>query len=115
MLDDNWELISGEVAHEIEVLNLANQVNVIEAVVKFLIHHHGFDEVTGGSKGCPNEMALKEFHRTATFLLLEQPGQYREVAVHLKTETGTIAYVPPIHETVPKHMNDFFRNISETS
>lgn len=41
MFDTNWELITGDTAHDIEVLNLANQANVIEALVRFFLHHRG--------------------------------------------------------------------------
>lgn len=65
MKDDNWELVAGDDAHEIEVLNYSSQINVIEALVRYTIHHHGTTE--DGCPGHPNERALRELHRTARY------------------------------------------------
>jgi len=108
MIDDNWELIDGTTAHEIEVLNYSNQVNVIEALVKFLIHHFGVDQ--NGCKGAPNLTTLKEFHRTATLFLLAKPGEFREEQVWVKKGT-VIVHTPPPHPEVQKWMDDFFGKI----
>jgi Fic family protein len=111
MLDDNWELINGPVAHEIEVINYGNQVNLIEALMKFAVHHDGV-----GPQGCPrpiNTRALKELHRTGTVLLLDKPGEYRTVPVHLKKPDGTIVHQPPPAEEVPELMDGFERALIE--
>ncbi|WP_082731735.1 MULTISPECIES: Fic family protein [unclassified Sphingomonas] len=106
MFDTNWELIDGETAHEIEVLNLANQANVIEALVRFFLHHQGADD-----QGChvhPNATAMKELHRTATFLLLARPGELRASEVHVGDGAGNIVLEPPAAELVPGLLEQFF-------
>lgn len=111
MIDDNWDLINGEAAHAIEVLNYSNQVNVIEALVRLLTHRHGV-----GDQGCnasPNINVLKEFHRTATLFLLHKPGEYRTNQVHVATQDGVIVHMPPPHNEVEGHMENFFRLIHE--
>ena len=111
MFDSNWELIDGETAHEIEVLNLANQANVIEALVRFFLHHRGADE-----HGChvhPNSKALSELHRTATFLLLERPGELRTSEVHVGDEAGNVILQPPPAVQVPEILEQFFSGLSE--
>ena len=50
MIDDNWEMIDGDAAHDIEVLNYSNQVNVIEALVHLLMHHHMGDASSYGGR-----------------------------------------------------------------
>jgi Fic family protein len=110
MLDSNWDLIDGEVAHEIEVLNYSNQVNVIEALVRFLMHHH-----PGGEKGCaaaPHINVVREFHRTATLFLLEKPGDFREEEVLVKSSSGVIVHEPPTHTEVQLLMEMFFADIT---
>lgn len=106
MIDDNWDLISGEDAHAIEVLNYSNQVNVIEALVRLLIHQFGVDD--NGCPGCPNLSVLKEFHRTATLFLLNEPGAFREEQVYVNTSEGVTIHLPPPHEEVGAHMENFF-------
>ncbi|KMS54067.1 Fic family protein [Sphingobium cupriresistens] len=109
MIDDNWDLINGEAAHAIEVLNYSNQVNVIEALVRLLTHNHGIDE-----KGClvgPNVNVLREFHRTATLFLLHHPGEFRTDQVHVATQDGRVVHMPPSHDEVATHMTRFFQLI----
>lgn len=110
MLDNNWELINGPVAHEIEILNYANQVNVIEALVRFIVHQDG-----GGPDGTPNPLnclALRELHRTGTFLLLAQPGEYRTTQVNVCNANGEVIYECPPPEHVPALMEDFQNGIA---
>ncbi len=105
MKDDNWELITGDDAHEIEVLNYSSQVNVIEALVRFIIHHGGT-----GTQGCPdhpNETSLRELHRTGTLFLLREPGQYRAEGV-VVAAGSVVIHTPPEHDVVPGHMADLF-------
>jgi hypothetical protein len=93
MIDDNWELINGPEAHEIEVLNYSSQINVLEALVKFTLHHnpdHG-----NGSTGYPNANSLNEIHRTGTLFLLERPGEFRNVEVAVQMADGTVVHQPP--------------------
>ena len=104
MIDDNWELISGETAHEIEVLNYSNQVNVIEALVRFLMHHAGPSE--NGCKLSPNLTVLSEFHRTATLFLLEKPGAYRDSEVVVQ-KGGVVVHTPPTYDLVEQEMESF--------
>lgn len=107
MIDDNWELIDGDAAHAIEVLNYANQVNVIEALVHLLMYHHKGED--GGCKNSPNSNVLKEFHRTATLFLLNKPGEYREEPV-VVSAGGVVIHDPPPWEKVADHIENFFPN-----
>lgn len=106
MIDDNWELISGEAAHEIEVLNYSNQVNVIDALVHLLMHHHQGED--GSCTHSPNEKVLREFHRTATLFLLENPGSFRDTEVVVKRSDGTVVHTPPTVEHMQGHLDQFF-------
>ncbi len=110
MLDPNWDLIDGEAAHAIEVLNYANQINVIEALFRFAMHHGGTDKL-GGCKNWPNDQACCELHRTGTLFLLKAPGVYRDVPVEVGNGTE-VFYVPPPHEQVPVHMKTFFDELN---
>lgn len=111
MIDDNWDLINGEAAHAIEVLNYSNQVNVIEALVHLLIHQFGVTD--GGCAGSPNLRTLKEFHRTATLFLLQHPGEFRDMQVWVKAADGTVIHTPPPPEEVQQHMESFAAKIGE--
>lgn len=106
MLDSNWELASGDVAHTIEVLNYSNQVNVIEALVRLLMQHHPVGD--SGCEGCPTLSVVKEFHRTATLFLLERPGQYRgageDVSVY---KDGLVVHQPPPHPDFEAALDQF--------
>jgi Fic family protein len=105
MLDSNWELINGAPAHHIEQLNAANTINVLEALVTFLISYNKPNEVPYA----PNEMALRELHRCGTLFLLEKPGEYREVPVQVANlQTGQVIYQAPPSAEVPKLVQDFF-------
>lgn len=104
MLDSNWDLINGEVAHEIEVLNHANQINVMEALVRYFTHHAPPQE--GGCPVTPNSNALRELHRTGTLFLLESPGEFRVTEVHIANATK-IVHTPPSYTQVPKLMEEF--------
>ncbi len=106
MLDDNWDLISGTTAHEIESLNFINQINLIEALFKFLVHYGEIKDT--GCTHIPNETALKEIHRAGTIFLLDKPGEYRQVPVCLKTKEGQVTYIPPNFSEVPALMEEFF-------
>lgn len=107
MYDSNWDLVDGETAHQIEVLNHANQVNVIEALVRYLLHHSPAQPATGCGHS-PNEVALKELHRTGTLFLLDKPGEYREGEVHVAA-AGKVVHEPPKAAEVQGRMNQFFQ------
>jgi Fic family protein len=110
MNDDNWELMDGSAAHEIEVLNYSNQVNVIEALVHYFMHHY-----TGTDGACthyPGEWTLKEFHRTATLFLLRKPGRFRDVEVAVRTHGGTVVHTPPPVPEMQGHVDAFFGILS---
>lgn len=111
VIDDNWDLINGEAAHAIEVLNYSNQVNVIEALVHLLIYQYGVGDA--GCVAAPSGATLKEFHRTATLFLLNEPGEYRTQQVWVKKPDGTIVHTPPAAETVAEHMDKFSQKILE--
>lgn len=112
MIDDNWELINGPDAHEIEVLNYSSQINVLEALVKFTIHHHPLVG-GGGSPGYPNAKALNEIHRTGTLFLLAKPGEFRDVEVHVQQVDGTIVYQPPLSVEVSDHVDEFVKALGD--
>lgn len=107
MLDSAWDLIDGNTAHDIEVLNYSNQVNVIEALVRFLLHHAG-PQANPACPMYPSEQALKELHRTGTLFLLAKPGEYRDVQVYVRAPDGTIMHTPPAPDAVQGWMDDFF-------
>ncbi len=112
MFDSNWDLINGPDAHEIEVLNHANQINVMEALVRLLMHHGPPVD----NKGCllyPNADALRELHRTGTLFLLERPGEWRDVDVHVGKADGTITYRPPPWQEVPAHAAQFVVDLAK--
>jgi Fic family protein len=112
MIDDNWELITGEAAHEIEVLNYSNQVNVIDALVHLLMHHHrGTD---GSCTHAPSLRVLQEFHRTATLFLLEKPGEFRDGEVVVRKGDGTVVHTPPSVETMSDYLTAFFDRLTST-
>ncbi len=107
MPDDNWELLNGPDAHHIERLNAASTLNVLEALVTFLIAHQQSD-----IPHMPNEAALKELHRSSTLFLLRQPGEYRNGPVNL-IKQGVVVYEPPPHEEVQEHMDRFFDELAK--
>lgn len=111
MKDDNWELIEGPPAHRIEILNYLSQVNQIEAMVVYSLHHHPSDK--HGTSRHLNQVALRELHRTGTFLLLKKPGQYREGGVVLELPDGKVIYEPPSHAEVEHYLDIFFNALSE--
>jgi Fic family protein len=112
MRDPNWDLIDGEAAHEIEYLNYANQINVIEALFKLLVHQY---PVTDGN-GCsayPNAQALRELHRVGTLFLLAHPGEFRDTEVNVQTVNGVVVYQPPSAAEVPGHIDEMIADIDE--
>ncbi|WP_337848127.1 Fic family protein [Sphingomonas sp.] len=109
MIDDNWEMVAGNAAHEIEVLNYSNQVNVIEALVHLLMHHYKGPD--GACLHYPAVAVLKEFHRTATLFLLHQPGEFRDSEVVVKKGDGTVVHTPPPATDVADHVSKFFAEI----
>jgi Fic family protein len=111
MNDDNWELIKGVAAGRIEILNYLSQVNQIEAMVLYSLHRHPSKK--HGSTRHLNQKALKELHRTGTFLLLEKPGEYRQTDVHVFLANGTIIYEPPPPEKIEAHLESFFKKLGE--
>jgi Fic family protein len=111
MIEDNWDLVTGNAAHEIEVLNYSNQVNVIDALVHLLMHHHTAED--GGCASPPNENVLREFHRTATLFLLNSPGSFREVQVHVRAPDGTVIHTPPEPKDVQVHIDQFFEELQK--
>lgn len=108
MQDDNWELIKGPPAHRIEILNYLSQVNQIEALVVFSLYHN-----PDGSTKHPNQRALKELHRTGTFLLLKKPGEFRDTPVVLELANGDIVYEPPAAADVEKYLGLFFEELNQ--
>lgn len=108
MKDDNWDLINGPIAHEIEVLNYSNQINNIECLFKYLSY-----------KGrelkrelFPTESALTELHRTGTLFLLDKPGAYRDIEVHVGNGE-IVVHQPPTYSEIPMHIEEFFGTLSK--
>jgi Fic family protein len=94
MNDSNWDLINGSDANDIEVLNLSNQVNVIEALTKYMLHF--YKKADGSCEKHIGIAELKELHRTATLFLLEFPGNFRDIEVHVNRKNGTVFEPPPV-------------------
>jgi Fic family protein len=105
MLDSNWDLINGPDAHHIEALNAANTINVLEALITFMLHHR--------PAVIPTERALCELHRSGTLFLLQEPGRYRETEVYLADGAGNVYHEPPLYTQVQAYMDDFFKKIDE--
>lgn len=104
MIEDNWDLITGQPAHAIEVLNYSNQVNVIEALVHLMMFHK-----RGSGNSCiepPPVWTLREFHRTATLFLLLKPGEVREEPVYV-VKGGVVVHEPPHHSEVDGYLQIF--------
>jgi Fic family protein len=110
MLDDNWELINGPPAHHIEQLNAANTINVLEALVTFLIAHKTPQQ---NLPLMPSEDAFRELHRSGTLFLLGKPGEYRDGPVHLADVSGNVVYQPPPHTEVPSLMQALFQELGQ--
>ncbi|WP_350356048.1 Fic family protein [Acidisoma cladoniae] len=108
MFDDNWELINGPEAHEIEVLNYSSQVNFIEALIKFVTYHIRLNSALLNSH--PSEAELCELHRTGTLLLLKTPGVYRDGEV-VVSKGGVTVHQPPHWEDVKDCMNEFTKEL----
>ena len=106
-------MIDGDTAHEIEVLNLANQANVIEALVRYFIHHKGVE--TNGCPVYPAKTAIKELHRTATFLLLSRPGEFRDETdkVVVPDNDGKVVFTPPISAEVEEQLDKLYGLMAE--
>lgn len=110
MIDNNWEMINGPAAHQIERINATSTINVMEATVTFLIAYSAQQGRTG--EVYPNAIALSELHRSGTLFLLTKPGIYRDCPVFLYDANDTIVYTPPPHTEVQKHMDDFFNELA---
>lgn len=110
MFDWNWDLINGPQAHEIEILNYANQVNVIEALFHYVTALHPYLEGVGFAGG-PNTNALKALHHAGTLFLLERPGEFREANVHVAKANGEVVHQPPEWTSVAQAMADFDQDL----
>jgi Fic family protein len=109
MFDRNWEMISGEAAREIELLNQSNVANVIEAIVRYALFH----DQSGGKPPCsgvPNERALLELHRAGTYLLLKRPGAWRTNQVVLR-RGGKLRHRPPPADQAPALVAEFMEEL----
>jgi Fic family protein len=110
MLDDNWETINGPIAHEIEVLNATNQINVLDGLVAFLLAHRGSNPNIRAPM--PDETSLCYLHHAGTLFLLSEPGTYRNIEVHTEDEAGNRVYQAPPWQDVNGLMKQFFRHLS---
>jgi Fic family protein len=109
MNDDNWELIGGPVAQEIEFLNYLNQTNVLEGLVRFLLAHQG--PMGDGKAPMPDDQALCNLHHAGTLFLLADPGHYRMCKVEIK-KGDVVVHTPPDWHNVKGFMQHFFRDLS---
>ncbi len=109
MNDDNWDTISGPIAHGIEFINYVNQTNTIRTIFNFLAHFGG--QGPGGCSVAPSSVHLRELHRAGTALLLHEPGRYRDTPVHVGKADGTVVYQPPPAADVEGHMREFFAEL----
>lgn len=110
MLDDNWETINGPIAHQIEVINAANQINVLDGLITFLLAHRGPNG--DGHPPMPDEKALFLLHNAGTLFLLVEPGCYRNLEVEVRDGKGVVVHRPPPWQHVLGNMQLFFRNLS---
>jgi len=110
MNDDNWETLNGPVAREIEVLNLANQINVLNGLIMFMLEHRGPSGV--GNPPMPDNTALLNLHHAGTLFLLSDPGCYRNVEVAVVDGDGKVIHQPPKWQMVTPFMQHFFRELS---
>jgi len=109
MQDTNWELIGGQVAEHIEFLNYTNQINVLEGLIFFLLAHRG--PIGNGNPPMPDEAMLCHLHHAGTLFLLADPGQYRNMEVHV-TKGDEVVHTPPVWPHVKGAMQNFFRELS---
>lgn len=110
MLDDNWETITGPIAHQIELINAVNQINVLDGLILFLLAHRG--PAGNGQPPMPDEVALCHLHHAGTLFLLAEPGCYRNTAVVVKDSAGVVMHTPPAWQSVKAAMQHFFRDLS---
>jgi Fic family protein len=109
MNDPNWQMLSGPIANEIEQLNYRSQINTLTSLIRFLLEHRG--PLKDGLPPMPDEIALKELHRSATLFLLADAGSYRSHEVVVSDGVDVIHKPPPWHQ-VPFFMGWFFRELS---
>ena len=110
MLDNNWELINGPVAHQIEALNATNQTNVLDGLIAFLLAHRG--PAGNGKPPMPDQSSLLTLHAAGTTFLLARPGEYRNIPVNVVGPGGGVVHEPPDWQHVPAWMETFFRHLS---
>jgi Fic family protein len=110
MFDTNWEMINGPDAHSIEVMNAANQSNVLDGLLTFLMAHKGPNR--NSNPPMPDEAALCELHRAGTLFLLAEPGVYRNIEVIVADAAGKTRHQPPPWPYVGGFMQHFFRDLS---
>lgn len=108
--DDNWETVTGDVAREIEFLNYANQTNVLNGLIVFLLAHKG--PTGSGKPPMPDVKALCDLHRAGTLFLLSDAGAFRNMEVEIRDENNNVLHTPPKWQRVELFMQHFFRDLS---
>lgn len=112
MKDNNWELVNGPAAHEIEFINHENQINVIEALVKLYTAVGVVSDA--GCHAFPTARVLLELHRTGTLFLLDNPGEYRkDYDVVVRRSDGVIVHEPPPWQEVEGLMAEFHEEVAQ--
>jgi len=115
MRDPNWDMIGGDDAEEIEVLNLSSQINVIKAATKYILFHDA--NITKYNKRAEVfSRVLLELHRAGTLFLLQTAGQCRvsgspEVEV-VEFATGRVLFKPSRSADVLAHLVAYFDELS---
>ena len=113
MLDPNWELVDGQTAHDIELLNYTTQVNIIECLVKFALYNLS-SPANLGKSFVPDDSCLRELHRAGTLFLLQRPGSYRAVGEEVEVfKDGAVIYSPPQSSNIPHVVTEFFQSLND--
>jgi len=108
-LKGKWDLVNGLAAEEIERFNLVSAKAVAASLVKFLLAKAELAGVRVASM--PDEAALAHLHRAGTLFLLEKPGVYRDIDIHI-AKNGEIVHQPPPWQEVDALMRDFFQRLA---
>lgn len=106
---NEWQLINGPVARQIESLNELAAINLAGSMILSMVAKAPSDP--------PGEAVLKGLHQILTFMLLERPGQYRDCTAYIfetNEDTGltTIARHAPAPSDLAGLMAQFFDELA---
>lgn len=108
-LEGKWDLVNGPAAEEIEWFNLVSAKAVAASLVKYLLAKTELARARVAAM--PDEAALAHLHRAGTLFLLENPGFYRDIDIHI-AKNGEVVHQPPPWQEVEALMRDFFQNLA---